>query len=96
LPMISLGAKGVISVVSNAFPKEFSEMVRFALQNKFEEAKAIHYKLIDFIGLLFQENNPGGIKAALEIKELVSNNLRLPLTRISEELYTKISNFIKH
>lgn len=95
LPLISVGVSGVISVVANAFPKEFSGMVRLALDNKFEEARKIHYSLLQFIEMLFTENNPGGIKAALEVKGLVENNLRLPLTRISKELYKKISDFIK-
>jgi len=94
LPMISTGATGVISVVANALPKEFSTMVRLALDFKFDEARKIHYQLLDFIELLFQENNPGGIKAALEAKKLVGNNLRLPLTPVSKELYKKIKDFI--
>lgn len=94
MPMISAGAKGVISVVANAYPNEYSDMVRFALDNKFEEARKLHYKLLSFIDLLFEENNPGGIKAALDVMGLVPNNLRLPLTPVSKDLYQKIKDFI--
>lgn len=95
LPMISAGAEGVISVVANAFPAEFSKMVQLALSNKYDEARSIHYKLFDLINMLFAENNPGGIKAALDAKGLVGNFLRLPLMPVSQELYNKIKDFVK-
>lgn len=95
LPLIAIGAKGVISVVANAFPFEFSEMVRKALNNNFNEAKKIHYKFYNLINLLFAENNPGGIKAALNSLGIIKNELRLPLTSVSKELEEKISQACK-
>ncbi|PCJ85732.1 MAG: 4-hydroxy-tetrahydrodipicolinate synthase [Flavobacteriales bacterium] len=90
LPIVSLGADGVISVVANAFPKEFSAMVNAALQNNYEAAQVEHYKLIEIIDLLFAEGNPGGIKAALKILGITGDKMRLPLVSVSEELYQKL------
>ena len=89
-PLMTLGGDGVISVVANVCPAEFSEMVRLCLENKFREALQIQYKLIDLINLLFAEGSPAGIKAALEIKGLISNYLRLPLTPVSDNLFNAI------
>ncbi len=89
-PLMTLGGSGVISVVANIFPFEFSNMVNLCLQNKYNEALQIHYKLIDFINLLFAEGSPSGIKAALEIKGHISNYLRLPLTPVSDKLLDAI------
>lgn len=91
LPLISVGAAGVISVVANAYPKEFSEMVRLGLKNKFEAANKIHYKLLEVTECLFKEGNPGGIKDLLQHKKICGDTLRLPLINISAEL----SNTIK-
>lgn len=96
LPLMSIGVSGVISVVANAMPKEFSNMVRLALDNKFREAEKIHYKLIEFIDTLFVEGNPGGVKAALKILGIIENNLRLPLVRVSDETYGKLEELIKN
>lgn len=90
LPMISYGATGVISVIGNCLPHEFSEMVRSALSNNWEVAQKNHYKLMQLMHLLFQENNPGGVKAAMEAISLCKNELRLPMTPITEELYNSI------
>jgi 4-hydroxy-tetrahydrodipicolinate synthase len=84
LPLISAGCDGVISVVGNAFPKEFSEMVHFALENKYEEARAIHYKLLEIIQNLFVEGNPAGIKEVLSHLDICDNYLRLPLVPVSQ------------
>lgn len=89
-PMIQLGASGVISVIGNAFPKEFSEMVRNALSGINKKALASHYLLYDIIQNIFTEGNPAGIKAILHQKSLIKNELRLPLTPVSESHYTKI------
>jgi 4-hydroxy-tetrahydrodipicolinate synthase len=94
LPLLALGADGVISVVANAYPKEFSEMVRFGLKGDFEKARKIHFKLIDFINALFVEGSPSGIKAALEIRQLSDNYLRLPLVPVSLETYSLLINLI--
>jgi 4-hydroxy-tetrahydrodipicolinate synthase len=90
LPMLSLGAEGVISVVANAFPKDFSKMVKFGLEEKFDKGKKLHYKLIDIINLLFEDGNPAGIKAALEIMALCKNNLRLPLVKVNKRVYNNL------
>lgn len=94
LPMIASGASGVISVVANAFPKEFSEMVRLALDNKYDKARTIHYKLTDIIELLFVEGNPGGVKAALKHLGIGSDNLRLPLMPVSKKVSDKLAEAI--
>ena len=91
LPQLSLGFDGVISVVGNALPKEFSTMVKLGLAGNFTHARTIHSKLIDFINTLFVEGNPGGIKAALNILGLIGNNLRLPLAPVSDYTYDKLA-----
>ncbi len=94
LPYIAMGMDGVISVVANAFPGDFSEMVRLALSSNFEEARKLHNKLLDIIGLLFAENSPGGIKCALNILQICKNELRLPLVPISDSLQDKLKGKI--
>jgi 4-hydroxy-tetrahydrodipicolinate synthase len=95
LPIISLGGSGVISVVANAYPKDFSDMVKYALQGELTKACAIHYKLLDLIQALFEEGSPSGIKALLEILKICVNHVRLPLAPISEKHYEKISQLAK-
>ena len=95
LPMISLGGSGVISVIANAFPGEFSEMVRFALANKYPEARKIHYGLMEIMEQIFIDGNPAGIKAALSIMGLVQNHVRLPLSTVSRSTYNRLSELIK-
>ncbi len=94
LPIMSLGGDGVISVISNAYPKEFSKMISLCLDGKFAEAKTIHYKLLDIINAIFMEGSPAGIKAVLEIMKLTSNNLRLPLMPVGKTTYNFISKLI--
>ncbi len=91
LPQMSIGADGVISVIGNALPKRFSEMVKLAQQHNFIEATKIHLELIEVIDALFVEGNPGGVKAALSILGVIENSLRLPLAPISESAYYKLS-----
>lgn len=95
LPLISIGASGVISVVANAFPKEFSNMVRKALEMKYNEARVIHYRLLEVTENLFVEGSPAGVKAALNILGLVQNQLRMPLTPVSRTTYNRIAELIK-
>jgi 4-hydroxy-tetrahydrodipicolinate synthase len=95
LPMIASGADGVISVTANAYPREFSEMVRLALDGDLKHARILHYKLIDFTNALFADGSPSGIKAALEIKKLCLNHLRLPLVPVNMESYKLIHHFIE-
>jgi 4-hydroxy-tetrahydrodipicolinate synthase len=94
LPLISLGGAGVISVIGNAFPRQFSEMVRLALSDKLEEARRIHFSLLEIIGQLFAEGSPPGIKAALNILNLCENHVRQPLVPVSRSTYTKLAELI--
>ncbi|MFM9984855.1 MAG: 4-hydroxy-tetrahydrodipicolinate synthase [Flavobacteriales bacterium] len=86
LPLIAAGADGVISVVGNAFPKEFSQMVHHATKNEMNEARAIHYKLLEIIQLLFIEGNPAGVKEVLSHLDICDNYLRLPLVPVSQQV----------
>ena len=95
LPLIAAGADGVISVVANAFPKEFSEMVHLALAGNMKKAREIHYKLLKFINAIFEDGSPSGVKAALEVMELCSNNLRLPLVKVNKQTNASINAIIK-
>ena len=94
LPLMALGVEGVISVVANAFPAEFSKMVNLCLAGKFEKAKQVHFQLIDIINALFEDGSPGGIKAALHILELCQNNLRLPVVKVNKSVNMKLNNLI--
>lgn len=94
-PLIALGADGVISVVANAYPAEFSEMVRLALNGQLNKARKIHYKLLAFTNLLFAEGSPPGVKAALSIMNITQEHLRLPLVEVSKVLWNKIEAEIK-
>ena len=96
LPQMAMGADGVISVVGNALPKRFSQMVKLAQQHNFVEASKIHLELIEIIDSLFVEGNPGGVKAALSILGIVDNNLRLPLAPISESAFYKLSLLLQN
>ena len=94
LPLLSAGADGVISVTANAFPKPFSDMVRLGLSGNFEDARTIHYNLIDFTNALFSDGSPSGIKAALEIKKLCHSFTRLPLVPVNQDVYQHIHQLI--
>ncbi len=95
-PLIGLGGSGVISVVANAFPAEFSSMVRLMLDGKTSEARKIHYKMLPVIDLVFAEGNPTGVKAFLDVLGIVPNYLRLPLIPASKELYKKVELSLKN
>jgi 4-hydroxy-tetrahydrodipicolinate synthase len=90
LPVTLAGGDGVISVIGQAYPKEFTTMVQLAFQGKVQEAYAIHNKLVEMIRLIFAEGNPCGVKAVLVEKGIIKNYLRLPLVPASEGLYAKI------
>jgi 4-hydroxy-tetrahydrodipicolinate synthase len=94
LPLIAAGMDGVISVAANCYPKEFSEMVRLSLVNDFYGAKGLHYLLLECYDLLFEENNPAGAKAFLAEMGVIQNQLRLPVTPLSEIVHDKIRAFI--
>ncbi|VXC22026.1 4-hydroxy-tetrahydrodipicolinate synthase [Flavobacterium sp. 9AF] len=93
LPMVLAGGSGVISVIGQGFPKEFSEMVRLGLQQKVKEAYKLHYLLADSIDMIFEQGNPAGIKEILKTRGLISNALRLPLVNTDEILAEKLRQF---
>ncbi|SHF50611.1 4-hydroxy-tetrahydrodipicolinate synthase [Salegentibacter echinorum] len=96
LPMILAGGKGVISVIGQGLPSEFSELVSLGLANEATEAYKIQYKLLESMELIFAEGNPAGIKTILAQKNIIQNYLRLPLVKASAELQQKISDFLKN
>jgi len=95
LPIIAIGGKGLISVAANAFPNEFSSIVNKALNNNWNGARSIFYKMHNSIELLFSEGNPTGIKAYLNELGLCENELRLPLIKASETLLNQIKHNLK-
>lgn len=95
LGVVLAGGAGVISVIGQAFPKEFSKMIQLGLDGKNKEAYKIHFKLMDIITYIFAENNPAGVKTVLQELDICSNNVRLPLVKASTELQTKIANFTR-
>jgi 4-hydroxy-tetrahydrodipicolinate synthase len=96
LNVVLAGASGVISVIGQAFPKEFSTLINLGLEGDNKQAYQIHFKLMEVINLIFSENNPAGIKAVLQRLELTSDNVRLPLIKASEKLQKEIANFVKN
>jgi 4-hydroxy-tetrahydrodipicolinate synthase len=94
LPMILAGGSGVISVIGEGFPKQFSEMVRLGLNRKVEDAYKLHYLLADGIDLIFEQGNPGGIKEVFKSLGLSENTVRLPLVTVNEDLSQRILAFI--
>lgn len=96
LPMIAIGASGIISVVGNAFPKEVATLTRLALEGNYAEARQYHNRLLTITDLCFAEGNPGGVKYILQEKGLGHDNLRLPLVPISDTLREKIKAEIKN
>ena len=95
LPMIASGADGLISVVANAYPQEYSEMVRLCLQGNFAEAGKLHYKYIEIISSLFAEGSPSGIKAYLSEMGLCQNTFRLPVWPVSADHLARIKELMK-
>ena len=96
LPQMACGMDGVISVAANAFPREFSDMVRYCLENNFPAAKKINDALLDAYDLMFAENNPAGVKAFMTEQGLIENALRLPLVSLSAGLHTKLKEYLKN
>lgn len=95
LPIVLAGGAGVISVIGEGFPKEFSEMVRLGLQRKADEACALHYKLMDSIDMIFEQGNPAGIKEIFKSLGLSENTVRLPLVNVDENLVNRLDTFTK-
>lgn len=96
LPMVLAGGNGVISVIGEGFPRDFSEMVRLGLQRKVDEAYQLHYKLADAIDMIFEQGNPAGIKEVHKALGLSENTVRLPLVTVNEDLANRISKFVEN
>ncbi len=95
LPMVLAGGAGVISVIGEGFPKEFSEMVRLGLQRKVDEAYQLHYLIADSIDMIFEQGNPGGIKEVFKSLGLSENTVRLPLVNVNDDLASRLDQFTK-
>ncbi|MCU0370601.1 MAG: 4-hydroxy-tetrahydrodipicolinate synthase [Bacteroidales bacterium] len=95
LPLMALGADGVISVVANAFPAQYAEMVNLCLKGKFTKARKLHFDLLRFTNALFMDGNPSGIKDAMEILGLCKSNVRLPLIKVNKTVHSLISEQIE-
>ena len=94
-PLITLGAVGVISVIGNALPAEFSRMVRLALKGEYNSSLTIHHKFTELFKLLFVDGNPAGVKAMLSEMGLIQNILRLPLVPTRLTTMEKISQIVR-
>ncbi len=94
-PLITLGASGVISVVGNAFPKEFSRMVRLALRGDLQGARKIHYEFVEMIELLFVDGNPSGVKCVMSEMGMLENVLRLPLVPTTANTDKELSKWLE-
>lgn len=90
LPLTSIGGDGIISVIANAYPKEFSDMIRYALDGDYQKAAILHMQLLDVHPWLYVEGNPVGIKAAMELKGLCSKDVRVPLVPLSDEAFANL------
>ena len=94
LPMILAGGAGVISVIGEGFPKQFSDMVRLGLEKKADEAYKLHYLLADAIDMIFEQGNPAGIKAVFKALGLCEDTVRLPLVSADEDLAGRLAAFV--
>lgn len=95
LPLIAVGAEGVISVAANAFPNQMSDMVRLSMNGEFSKALHIHYKLLDSISNMFAEGSPCGVKEYMAQQARIKNELRLPMVPASAKLSEKIKQDLK-
>ena len=93
LPMILAGGAGVISVIAQGFPKQFTEMVHLGLNKKVDDAYKIHYLLADSIEMIFEQGNPAGIKEVFKSLGLTENTVRLPLVNVDEDLANRLRHF---
>ena len=96
LPMVLAGGSGVISVIGEGFPKQFSDMVRLGLDRKVNEAYKLHYRLAEGIDMIFEQGNPAGIKEIHKILGLSENTVRLPLVNVDQDLAGRLSMFVKN
>jgi len=94
-PLLAMGADGLISVAANAFPKEVSDLVNYGLIGDWKKMREVHYRLTEITKALFVDGNPSGIKAVLEIKGLVINNLRLPLVKVEKNFYNTLATLVQ-
>ncbi|MFY0712888.1 4-hydroxy-tetrahydrodipicolinate synthase [Seonamhaeicola sp. NFXS20] len=94
LGVVLAGGAGVISVIGQALPKDFTEMIRLGLKGNAKEAYKLHFKLMDIIGYIFEENNPAGIKAVFEALNLCQDTVRLPVVPASSALKKKIKAYL--
>lgn len=94
-PLITLGAIGVISVIGNAFPREFSRMVRLALSGDYDSARTIHHRFTELFSLLFVDGNPAGVKSMLNAMGYIENQLRLPLVPTRITTFEKIRDVLQ-
>jgi 4-hydroxy-tetrahydrodipicolinate synthase len=90
LPVISVGGKGVISVIANAMPEKVSNLIHNALDNNYAEARKLHFEISDMLRLLFKEGNPCGVKALMSIQGTCQNELRSPMCRVSNSTFEQI------
>jgi len=95
LPIVLAGGSGVISVIAEGFPRQFSEMVRFGLERNVDEAYALHYLLSESIDLIFEQGNPAGIKEVFKAIGLSENTVRLPLVNTDADLTSRIQQFVQ-
>ena len=95
LPIVLAGGAGVISVIGQGFPKEFSEMIRLGLNKKVDDAYKLHYLLADCIDMIFEQGNPAGIKEVFKLLGISENILRLPLVSVEESLSNRLDLFVK-
>jgi len=91
-PLISLGGDGVISVIANGLPQEFSTMVNEALHGNYDKARELHYGFTDILKDVFIEGNPSGIKALVNMQDIIENQLRLPLLPVSDKTYERLKS----
>ncbi|OCB73258.1 4-hydroxy-tetrahydrodipicolinate synthase [Flavobacterium piscis] len=96
LPIVLAGGAGVISVIAQGFPKEFSEMIRLGLNKKVTEAFKTQYILSDCIDMIFEQGNPAGIKQVFQALGIAENTVRLPLVSVDESLANRLNEFVKN
>ena len=96
LPIVLAGGAGVISVIGQGFPKEFSEMIRLGLNKKVNEAFKTQYFLADCIDMIFEQGNPAGIKQVFQALGIADNTVRLPLVSVDDSLANRLNEFVKH
>jgi len=96
LPMVLAGGAGVISVIGEGFPQQFSQMVRFGLQRNVDEAYRLHYEIADAIDMIFEQGNPAGIKHVFKELGLCEDFVRLPLVNINQDLANRLTAFVKN